>query len=310
MKPLISLVLSTYNNATSLELSLLQLAAQQIVDPNQVEFIIVNNNSSDRTNSVIEHMDFGVFHHQYFTETRQGLSHARNKGVENAQGDYILFTDDDAELSLDWIQNYLNHLKENPVDCVFGKIEVIWDKPKPWWYDERYKGYFAVIDHGNEAFKVTSSRYPFYGKNFCVKKTIINEVGGFDPRLGRKGNDLTGGEECVIFDYLLKKNGSIWYYPDITVGHRLKDREYTQENIARQHIACAKPIVILSYNAIGKKIFGRNLITLKNHLVFIVEYGYAFFKAWRHNNRKEMFFLQLEIFRAFKVIWNWIIKIQ
>lgn len=305
MNPRISVVLCTYNNADSLKLTLLQLAAQQLRDPNEVEFIIINNNSCDNTLSVTENVDFGQFCYNYFNEPQQGLSHARNLGVAKARGEYILFTDDDAEIQPNWIQIYLDYLVQKPVDCVFGKISIIWDMSLPWWYDDRYKGFFSAIDHGNEPFAVTSWRHPFFGKNFCVKKSVIGEIGGFDPRLGRKGSELLGGEETALFNYLLSKNNAIWYCPGITVGHRLKEREYTVENIRKQHLACAKPIILFSYQGHGKKLLGRNLLTLKDHLIFIIEYGFAYLKAWRKNDKKEKFFLRLEIHRAFRVIWYW-----
>jgi glucosyl-dolichyl phosphate glucuronosyltransferase len=311
MPPLLSLVLCTYNNADSLKITLGQLLEQKLCDPNQVEFIIINNNSSDQTQLVIENAGFGQLNYQYFIEARQGLSHARNLGVSKAKGDYILFTDDDADIPPDWIQKYINHLNQNPIDAAFGKIEIIWDKPKPWWYDERYRGFFAMIDHGSEAFAVTSSRrHPFYGKNFCVKKSIICDIGGFDPKLGRKGSSLLGSEEIALFIYLLKQKKSIWYYPDIIVGHRLKEREYTTENISNQHLACAKPIIWFSYKAAGAKIFGRNLSFLKDTSVHLLEYIIAYSKAWNHNDKKELFFLRLEIRRCIYILWYWVIKLK
>ncbi|HRH78530.1 MAG TPA: glycosyltransferase, partial [Cellvibrionaceae bacterium] len=64
MSPLISLVLCTYNNADSLKITLAQLAAQQLDQPHLVEFIVINNNSSDHTQAVIEAADFHAFNYQ------------------------------------------------------------------------------------------------------------------------------------------------------------------------------------------------------------------------------------------------------
>jgi len=306
MPPLISLVLCTYNNADSLKITLDQLAAQQLNNTQQVEFIVVNNNSSDHTQAVIEAANFPGLQYQFHIETRQGLSHARNLGVSKARGEYILFTDDDAEIPPTWLQGYLDHLQANPVDSLFGKIAIIWDRPQPWWYDERYKGFFAAIDHGDQAFAVTSWRHPFFGKNFCVRKSIIADIGGFDPNLGRKGSELLGGEETALFTYLLTEKKSVWYYPDITVGHRLKLREYSAENIQKQHLACAKPIIWFAYKEPGPQILGRPLRMLKDHLVFILENSAAYLRALRTGDKKEQFFLCLELRRSVRVIWYWL----
>src|SRR5690606_39954078 len=84
--PLISIVLCTYNNADSLAITLEHIACQRLTDTSIVEVIVVDNNSPDHTRQVFD--KFGlyssiVFH--YFFEPRQGLSHARNTGVEKAK---------------------------------------------------------------------------------------------------------------------------------------------------------------------------------------------------------------------------------
>ncbi len=301
---LLSVVICTYNNAHSLKLTIEQLVPQLSND--EVELIIVNNNSSDNTDKVVNHILDSGAPIKYLIQPLQGLSHARNLGVGHAQGDYVLFTDDDAEIKSDWIATYLKKIKEYKADCLFGRIVVIWDKPQPWWYDDRYQGFFAVVNHGEESFQVEDHRYPFFGKNFCVKKTIIDELGGFDPKFGRKGDILLGGEETAVFDYLINRKKLIWYFSDLDVGHRLKEREYTEENIKKQHFACAKPIVWLT-NAQAKDLwFGRSKRLLRNHIVYLIESSYGYLAALVSGEKRERFFRFLEIRRAIMVIWLWI----
>lgn len=310
MTPLISIVLCTYNNADSLKITLEQLAAQKLDDASLIELVVINNNSTDNTQAVIEAANIHHYAYHYYVEARQGLSNARNLGVSKAAGKYILFTDDDADLPSNWAQSYLNHLQSDPVDSLFSKINIIWDRPQPWWYDERYKGFFAAIDHGDEGFAVTSWRHPFFGKNFCVRKSIIDEIGGFDPNLGRKGTELLGGEETALFSYLLAQKKSMWYQPNMPVGHRLKLREYSEDNIKKQHLACAKPIVWFGFEEAGPKFFGRPLRLLKDHLVFLLENSQGFLRAKFNADKKEQFFLKLELHRSCLVIWYWMIALR
>jgi glucosyl-dolichyl phosphate glucuronosyltransferase len=308
MNPIISLVLCTYNNADSLKITLDQISKQRLEDSREIEVIVVNNNSSDHTQAVAEAADFGSIAYICLIEPQQGLSNARNLGVSKARGEYILFTDDDAEIGTDWVQKYLSYIKNHPADALFGKIKILWDKPQPWWYDDRYQGFFAAIDHGESTFQVKSWRHPFFGKNFCIKKSIIHEVGGFDPKLGRKGTELLGGEETAVFSYLLANQKSVWYYPDISVGHRLKDREYSVENITKQHSACAKPIIWLSRGEPGAKFFGRDVSVLKNHIIYIIEHSISYVRATLKGNVKERFYFGLELRRAVKVVIYWLIN--
>lgn len=305
-KPYISIIVCTYNNADSLKITINQLLNQQLAKPELFELIVVDNNSSDHTNSIINSFSSGKIEYRPLFESRQGLSHARNTGIEAAGGEYILFTDDDAEISPSWLDSYLNKIQLTKAECIFGKISVIWDQPKPWWYDERYRGFFAVIDYGDNEFKVESKNTPFFGKNFCIKKQFLIEMGGFDPELGRKGDDLLGGEEILVFNRLVEEKRIVHYFPDITVGHRLKPREYTAENIRKQYIACAKPIVQIAKTQPGKRIGTRPLGVLELQLKDAFDSIFSFIKSRLKGDRKDSFFQAMRFSRSIKVITLWL----
>ena len=302
----ISVVICTYNNADSLKITIDQLMSQSLAEPDLFEFIVVDNNSKDHTDHIVNSYQSGRVAYYSLSEPRQGLSHARNTGITAAKGDYILFTDDDAELSSDWLESYLSKIRSTQADCIFGRIAVIWDQPKPWWYDERYRGFFAVIDYGDHAFKVENKNTPFFGKNFCIKKQFLIDMGGFDPELGRKGDDLIGGEEILVFNRLVEEKRTVYYFPDIDVGHRLKPREYTEENIRKQYMACAKPIVQIAKVQPGKELAGRKIGVLEIHLKEI--FGAIGMLAVNKlaGNRKDSFYQSMRFSRALKVISLWI----
>lgn len=304
--PFISIVICTYNNADSLRITIDQLLNQTVKHAQMFELIIIDNNSSDHTANVINSFTSTHITYKHYFESRQGLSHARNTGIEKASGRYILFTDDDAEIYSGWLDKYLEYIEATQAECIFGKIEVIWDQPKPWWFDDSYSGFFAVIDHGNEILNVKDKTKPFFGKNFCIKKSFLTDMGGFDPELGRKGTELAGGEEILIFYRLIDQQSNVTYYPDITVGHRLKPREYTEENIRKQYIACAKPILQIAKTQPGKRIGTRPLGVLENQVKDVFDAGFAFLAARLKGDSKDAFFQSMRFSRAIKVILLWL----
>jgi glucosyl-dolichyl phosphate glucuronosyltransferase len=234
MMPLISIVLCTYNNVDSLAITLAQLANLQVSDPQLLEIIVVNNNSPDNTEAVVQtFIDKGQHNLSYFFEARQGLSFARNTGLEKATGEYILFTDDDAEISSHWVQEYINTINSYSPDCIYSKINIIWDKPKPWWFIPEYTPCFVGLDYGDQLLNVNDIHKEFYGKNFCVRKSILTELGGFDPKLGRQGTKLAAGEETLLYRKMIWAHKKVIYIPNASVGHRLKEREYSSENIMK-----------------------------------------------------------------------------
>ena len=179
---IISVVICTYNNADSLAITLQQLSAQIAKNKESVEVILVDNNSKDHTKKVCESFSRdATIASAYFFEERQGLSHARNTGVANAHGEYILFTDDDADIPSNWLDEYLQQIEKSAPDCLYSRINIIWDKDQPWWFMPEYKPCFVGVDYGNHSLVITDVDKEFYGKNFCTKKTLILELGGFDP---------------------------------------------------------------------------------------------------------------------------------
>lgn len=306
IKPLISIIICTYNNADSLQITLNQLSDQALLEPEMFELLVIDNNSSDHTAQIISTFTTTNLPYYHHTEPRQGLSHARNTGIEKAQGQYILFTDDDAEIYPNWLSNYLAKVRSTKADCIFGKIEVMWDQPQPWWYDDSYAGFFAVVNHGEREIAVKDKSKPFFGKNFCIKKSFLTDMGGFDPELGRKGTELAGGEEILVFYKLIEQQLQVIYYPDLTVGHRLKPREYTEENIRKQYIACAKPILQIAKTQPGKRMGTRPLGVLENQIKDVFSSAFLLIQAKISGDRKKTFLHSMRFLRSTKVISLWI----
>lgn len=99
--PLISVVITTYNYGT-----FLSRAIQSVINQTygNVEIIVVDDGSTDNTSSVVN----GFSHIKYLYQENRGLSAARNKGLEQSGGDYIVFLDADDWLEKDALeQNYL-----------------------------------------------------------------------------------------------------------------------------------------------------------------------------------------------------------
>lgn len=260
MKPIVSIVLCTYNNADSLQLTLTQLAQQQVPDAKDIEIIVVNNNSSDHTEAVIKpFLSHSLFSFRYLFEKHQGLSLARNTGVAGAQGDYVLFTDDDAEIPGHWVNAYLKTIQHHHPDCLYSKINIIWDRPKPWWFLPEYNSCFVGLNYGDSLLHISNIHREFYGKNFCIRKNVLQEMGGFDPKLGRNGNHLGAGEETLLYRRLITARKEVVYFPDAPIGHRLKPSEYQQKNIRKLFLDSASSQYYIATLVARKKILGRPL---------------------------------------------------
>jgi len=73
---------------------------------------------------------------KYFVESRQNIARARNKAVENAEGNYIAFIDDDEFPTQDWLRTLLATLNAHQVDGVLGPVKPHFDAAPPRWLVE------------------------------------------------------------------------------------------------------------------------------------------------------------------------------
>ena len=92
----ISLVIATYNGAKKITRTL-QSLTEQTLDKALWSVVVVNNNSSDNTTQVVEefiaaHPELSI---KLVNEPQQGLSFARNRGIDESEGEYIAIIDDD-----------------------------------------------------------------------------------------------------------------------------------------------------------------------------------------------------------------------
>lgn len=305
--PLLSVVICTYNNADSLQLTLKQLLGQSVAVPESIEIVVINNNSSDHTELVCQtELTDSAFYTLYSLELKQGLSHARNAGLDLARGRYVLFTDDDADLPCDWMANYLSVIEKHQPDCLFSSIRVIWDQPQPWWYFSVYRACFVEIDYGGALIDINDIHHEFFGKNFCVKKSVLVALGGFDPALGRMGDKLIAGEETVLYRRLVSDGCKVVYFPGAEVGHRLKPKEYTEEHIRKLFLDGAYSSLRIARVFSRRTIAGRPVGLLVSALKELVLAFFACLLANIFSHRQKIFYHRLRVSKARRVLYLWL----
>lgn len=309
--PTLSVILCTYNNAESLSITLKQLIQCEVSDWTDVEVLVIDNNSPDNTAEVVKALsDSTEVPLKYCFEEKQGLSNARNLGLEMARGGYLLFTDDDADIPVNWLSRYLQEIQSTKADCLFSKIKVNWDRTPPWWYDQRYDPFFVQLNYGDSPLEITDIHHEFFGKNFCCKKSALTSMGGFDERLGRSGTSLAAGEETIIYRRLIAQRAHVVYFPDATVGHRLKPAEYTTENIEKKFVDGAISSLRISQYFSKKRILGRPIyplkMAIKNTLISLILIP-ASLLPMNSEAKRDAFFLTLQLKRSVRTIWLWVL---
>lgn len=213
----ISVIICTHNGSKYLAKALESLK-QQFLSKNQFEIIVVDNQSTDNTKSIVEDFQNTETNIRYIYENRLGLSTARNTGWQNANGKYVAFLDDDAIACPNWLEE-LTKTFENTLptpSSIGGKILPIWEIKKPDWFPDQYLSSLTILDLGEEPKFIASPLIPF-GANMSFKIETLETIGGFNPKFTYYGDDQ------YIFDKLREQGGTIYYQPKAIVHHLVSE---------------------------------------------------------------------------------------
>src|SRR5262245_45029284 len=122
----VTIIICTYNRSAALRTCLESLCRGDALRLAGTEILLVDNNSPDDTPEVAK--SFGDrLPLRYLCEPRQGKTFALNRGVAEARGDLLLFTDDDVELNERWVKEYRAAASRHPEAGWFG------GRVFPWW---------------------------------------------------------------------------------------------------------------------------------------------------------------------------------
>lgn len=279
----VSVIVTTYNRAKIISMCLDSLIDQSY-PKDKYEIIIVNNNSTDNTEDVVEDYvkRFPHVNIKYYFVPRSGQVYARQIGILAAENEILSFTDDDGILCNDWISEIVKVFEmSDDVAGVAGKINIRWDETPPEWILE-YENYLGKLDYGNEV-RIEKGLYMNAG-NLSIKKDILIDVGGFNPEM--IGEWLIGDGETGLW-YRLKKRGYlIGWAPDALMEHyQIVKKNATVGDIKRRFMNNG---ICIPYNiyAINKE---GNAALLKN-LFFAIKksttWSYRLFRTKLRGNQK------------------------
>lgn len=244
----------------------LESLANQNVDRELFEVLIVDNNSNDNTKEIALDFCKRYSNFKYVFEKKQGHSQARNRAIAESKRKYLAYIDDDAIADKKWIESILECFEHTNADVVGGPVHVFVDtQKKPIFFNKKALDFEAGT--ARKQMLPPGFDFGFSTCNVCFKKSLFDELGGFSEDFGIVNGKLQMGEDSEM-GYRLLKAGKVFYYePEMKVNHklRLKDLEL-------------KGILKCSYNigsGIGKII--KNDITFSKKLKKdIVPFVYSF----------------------------------
>jgi glucosyl-dolichyl phosphate glucuronosyltransferase len=292
---LISVIVCTFNRRESLIRLLNILAHQNLADGKvDYEIVVVDNNSIDGTQLTVEEFNkIAIKKARYVLEKKQGVSYARNRGMNEAAGNIITFTDDDCDPEVDWLENLYKCYSETDADIVAGRIVSKWNYPKPTWFKEKkIDGAIISWDLGEERkelFYGSDTPVP-YTANLMMKTDLVKKIGYFNEKLGGKGRSLVGSEDIDFCVRALKAGAKVLYEPKAVVYHPVEKERVSKKFFRKRSFNGGRASAIMQSE--NDRLF-LNVPRFLYRQIF--EYFFLYIVSLVKFNQKESFFYENKI---------------
>ncbi len=246
----ISVIICSYNPDIGILNNVLDVLSKQTLDRDRWELIIVDNNSPEKIEDSIDLS----WHEQarVVIEKKQGLAMARIRGVKEAACESIVFIDDDNVAGLDYLEKSLLIFSTHSTIGVFGGKAIphyLKHSPADWF--NNYTGLLGCRDLGEQEIVSNTDKndvreYPNFspiGTGMCIRKEVFLtylreiETDTFRKNLGRKGNNLTSGEDNDIVITALKNGWQVGYFPQLHIDHIIPERRTRIDYLAKMNFA-------------------------------------------------------------------------
>lgn len=229
----ISVAICTHNRDKHLGKALDSLVLQTL-PVREFEIIVIDNKSTDRTKEIVLQYYKHVENLRYIYEPILGLSQAKNTAWKNAKGTYVAYLDDDAIAAPNWLEQILITFEEykskgHHIGALGGKVEPIWEIPKPHWLTDQMALQLTVLDWSDVPIFIENESKWIVGANTIYPKTILEKFGGFSIQLGRKGKKLLSHEENLLHHQIREAGNKIVYDPIVKVKHLIPKERINQE---------------------------------------------------------------------------------
>ena len=264
MKDGISVIICCFNSSKRLKPTLEHLYFQRNISFSEWEIIVVNNASTDDTITIATEI-WNSFTgpkppFKIISEKRQGLSLARNAGINEANFKYVLLCDDDNWLADDYLTEALNIMRPAPMIGALGGIgtPVFEDIEPPFFWENQFHT-LAVGPQWKEEGDITETREVLYGAGMVLNKEAYNILlNKFQFKFqvsDRKGNTLLSSGDHEVCLALKRIGYKIFYSESLRFRHYIPKRRTTISYYKKLFLSFGKSNAMLhAYNIDSKSV--------------------------------------------------------
>lgn len=232
--PFLSVIIPTRERPERLERCLRSINATQYPAAAFEVVVVDNNPTTMETFELIRRLAKEWPQLRYLREDRSGSASARNAGLSVVKGEFVVFTDDDVVVDARWLTEIARAFEStSDVACVSGLLlPMELETPAQVWF-EQYGGFSRGFEgrvYDLKEHRLPTPLYPYTagvfgtGNNMAFRRSVLNEIGDFDPALGN-GTPALGGVDSEVLLRTIIKGHRIVYEPRAFVYH-LHRRDY------------------------------------------------------------------------------------
>ncbi|WP_166832038.1 glycosyltransferase [Thalassoroseus pseudoceratinae] len=253
----VSVAICTWNRDSLLEKTLLEMRSLKVPCDVSWELLVVNNNCSDDTDGVVgrlsDELPIRLLH-----EPKPGQSNARNCAIRKAEGELLIWTDDDVLVDSDWISQYVRAAEAHPeADFFGGTVDPYFEqKPPRWLLNELvYLGsVYALRQLDAKVRPFRGDEIPM-GANMAFRTKILRKE-NFDPRLGNAGNNNLRGDDAELLRRLMVEGyRGLWVGP-ARVRHFVPRHRMTRRYVWKWFEGSGRSSVLRNGKDNSSRLFG------------------------------------------------------
>lgn len=188
----------------------------KLIDDGQEYLVVDNCPTTNATFQIVQKFNGRI---RYIRENQPGLNIARNRALQEASHDIVVFNDDDAIPEPTWLRALLKNFTNPDILCVTGltlplELETVsqelFEQFSPF-----SRGLYRILHTGNPL----QAGHVGAGANMAIRRDVVEKVGGFDEALD-SGTVTKSGGDTEMFARILAHGYSIVYEPTAVSWHR------------------------------------------------------------------------------------------
>lgn len=233
-----TIIIPTFNRADLLRSALKSVGELRIPEGWQVDLLVVDNRSTDGTREVVESFAReAAIETRRVEEPRQGLNHARNRGLLSSSSEWVAYLDDDMLVVPGWLEAFAEAVESHSPGALTGKVEPWFEEPPPEWLTPRVLRSVtsAYSLKGERTYRMPANRgHELPGCNFAVRRRLALDLGGFHPSLDRAGGGMLAGGDFELGQKLVLAKAAIFYVPGCSIRHFISKHKISVEGLSRR----------------------------------------------------------------------------